>query len=85
MRSDGFDCFVTDAAIVTDHLILQAADLGLGTCFISDFDPQAVRRVLRLPDYLMPLFLTPLGYPAASAGRQEEAFARRACLLGRAR
>ena len=72
VRSDGFDCLVTDAAIVTDHLILQAADLGLGTCWIADFDPQAVRRVLRLPDYLMPLFLTPLGYPAASAGRPKK-------------
>jgi len=67
VRSDGFDCLVTDAAIVTDHLTLQAADLGLGTCWIADFHSQAVRRVLRLPDYLVPLFLTPLGYPAAGA------------------
>jgi len=48
-RSDGFDSLVTDAAIVTDHLTLQAADLGLGTCWIANFDPQAVRGILRLP------------------------------------
>ena len=72
VRSDGFDCLVTDVAIVTDHLILQAADLGLGTCWIADFDPQAVRRVLRLPDYLVPLFLTPLGYAAARPGRAKK-------------
>jgi len=67
VRFDGFDALVTDAAIVTDHIILQATELGLGTCWIADFDPKAARDVLRLPDHLVPLFLTPLGYPAAGA------------------
>jgi nitroreductase len=67
VRFDGFDSLVTDAAIVTDHLTLQATDVGLGTCWIADFDPKAARQALHLPDYLVPLFLTPLGYPAAGA------------------
>ena len=51
-----------DAAIVVDHITLQAADLGLGTCWIGDFDPQAAREYLNLPDYIEPIAFTPLGY-----------------------
>lgn len=54
---------VVDAAIVVDHITLQAADLGLGTCWIGDFDPQAAREFLRLPDEVDPVAFTPLGYP----------------------
>ena len=53
-----------DVAIVMDHLILAAANLGLGTCWIGAFDPQAAREVLGLPDEAEPIVFTPLGYPA---------------------
>jgi nitroreductase len=52
-----------DAAIVVDHITLQAADIGLGTCWIGDFDPQAAREYLKLPDYIEVIAFTPLGYP----------------------
>jgi nitroreductase len=53
-----------DVAIAMDHLILAAADLGLGTCWIAAFNAKAARQVLRLPDEIEPLIFTPLGYPA---------------------
>ena len=53
-----------DAAIVFDHLILAAADLGLGTCWIAAFDPVAAREVLDLPEGVEPVAFTPLGYAA---------------------
>lgn len=53
-----------DVAIAMDHLILAAAELGLGTCWIANFDPAVVRQVLHLPDGAEPVALTPLGYPA---------------------
>jgi nitroreductase len=53
-----------DVAIAMDHLILAAADLGLGTCWIAAFDPTAAREVLHLPDDVEPIAFTPLGYPA---------------------
>ena len=52
-----------DAAIVVDHITLQAADLGLGTCWIGAFNPQAARDFLNLPDDVDPIAFTPLGYP----------------------
>lgn len=53
-----------DAAIVMDHLILAATSLGLGTCWVGAFDPDAAREVLNIPDDLVPVLFTPLGYPA---------------------
>ncbi len=63
-RWDGRNYGDVDATIAMDHLILAAANLGLGTCWIAAFDPVAAREVLGLPDEVEPLVLTPLGYPA---------------------
>lgn len=52
-----------DASIVTDHMMLQAAELGLGSCWICWFDPQVVRTEFALPDQWEPVNLLALGYP----------------------
>ncbi len=65
--SKGGKSFVdVDTAIVMDHLILAAADRGLGTCWIAAFDPYAVREILELPIDVEPIVLTTLGHPADS-------------------
>jgi nitroreductase len=56
-----------DVAIVMDHLILAAAELGLGTCWIAAFNARAAREILQLPDEVEPLIFTPLGYPDSEA------------------
>lgn len=53
-----------DATIAMDHLILAAADLGLGTCWVAAFDPGAAREVLEVRAGEEPLAFTPLGYAA---------------------
>jgi nitroreductase len=60
-----------DVAIVMDHLILEAANQGLGTCWIAAFNAKAAREVLRLPDEVEPLIFTPLGYPDDIPGPKE--------------
>ncbi len=60
-----------DAAIVMDHLVLAAANLGLGTCWVAAFDPQVAREMLRLPEGVEPIAFTPLGYPADQPGPKE--------------
>ena len=64
VRRDGKNYCDVDAAIVMDHLILEATDLGLGTCWIAAFDPVAARQVLGIPEEVEPIAFTPLGYPA---------------------
>ncbi len=53
-----------DVAIVMDHLILAATDLGLGTCWVGAFNEKATREILGLPEEVEPIAFTPLGYPA---------------------
>ena len=60
-----------DAAIVMDHMILAATDLGLGTCWIAAFNAVAAREALQLPPEVEPLLFTPLGYPADQQGPRE--------------
>jgi nitroreductase len=64
VRSDGKNYNDVDVAIAMDHLILAATDVGLGTCWVAEFNPAAAREVLGLPDGVEPIAFTPLGYPA---------------------
>jgi len=71
VRRDGQNYHYVDAAIALDHLILAAADLGLGTCWVAAFDVAAAREVLGLPEEAVPIAFTPLGYPADQPGPKE--------------
>jgi nitroreductase len=64
MRMDGRNYVDIDVAIAMDHLILAAANLGLGTCWVGAFNPDAAREILELPEDVEPLAFTPLGYAA---------------------
>ncbi|MDD8027796.1 MAG: nitroreductase family protein [Acidobacteriota bacterium] len=66
VRRDGKIYADVDIAIAMDHLILAAANEGLGTCWVAAFDPAAAREVLRLEPGLEPVVFTPLGYAADS-------------------
>jgi len=66
-KADGWNAAEVDATIAMSHLVLAAADEGLGTCWIAAFDPSAAREVLGLPAEVVPSAFTPLGYPADSA------------------
>jgi len=67
---NGIDYFIVDVAIAVEHLMLAAADVGLGTCWIGDFDEQKVKEILGLPKRLRVVTLTPVGYPAEEVGFQ---------------
>lgn len=66
-KSDGKDFADVDAAITIDHLILKATDLGLGTCWICNFDATLARKKLLLPDFIEPIAIIPIGYTKAIA------------------
>jgi len=66
-KSDGKDFADVDAAIVIDHLVLKATDLGLGTCWVCNFDAEMVRKKLHVPHHIEPIALIPLGYTTSEA------------------
>lgn len=60
----GKEYYMADAGILMDHLMLEAAELGLGTVFIGMFDEDGIRGVLGVPEQFRIVGMTPLGYPA---------------------
>lgn len=61
---------IVDAALVVDHMVLQATELGLGTCIIAAFDPPTARELFKVPDGVEPVLMIALGYPAGQPGEK---------------
>ena len=61
--------YMLDMGIAMEHMILAAAEQGLGTCWIGgQFDEEEVKLALGVPDDVRVVALTPLGYPAETPG-----------------
>ena len=56
-----------DTSIVATHVMLQAWDLGIGSCWVNLFEPTLSAELFDLPDTEIPLLLMPIGYPAEDA------------------
>jgi nitroreductase len=52
-----------DIAIALEHLILAATEQGLGTCWIGAFKEKLVKDILKVPEDIRVVALTPVGYP----------------------
>ncbi|MDR2747472.1 MAG: nitroreductase family protein [Treponema sp.] len=61
-----------DASIAATHIMLQAADLGLGSTWVMWFDPGRVRTEFRLPSGLVPVAFLPTGYPASGVSPSDQ-------------
>ncbi|MDO5442556.1 MAG: nitroreductase family protein [Bacteroidia bacterium] len=63
-RDEGHDSGEVDAAIVTTHMMLQAWELGIGSCWMGAFSPADVAEAFGIPANERPVAVLPLGYPA---------------------
>lgn len=61
---DGMRTVDIDASILTDHMMLAATDLGLGSVWICHFDPAVVRAEFDLPESLVPVNILAVGHAA---------------------
>lgn len=52
-----------DLSIALSFMMLEAAELGLGTCWLGSFYEDKVKEVLNLPEGYRVVAMTPLGYP----------------------
>ena len=51
-----------DASILTDHMMLQATELGLGSVWICYFNPDILRQQFAIPAHLEPVNILAIGY-----------------------
>ena len=55
---------IQSCALAAENIMLEAVDMGLGTCFVSAFDEGMMRNIFNLPDFARPQAVITLGYPA---------------------
>lgn len=53
-----------DASIVLTHMMLQAEELGIGSCWVCSFDFGTTRKLFNLPENIRIAALMPIGYAA---------------------
>ena len=63
-RMPGYQSGETDASIVCTHMMLEAWELGIGSCWVGMFNSDEVKQALTLPGNLTVSAILPIGYPA---------------------
>ena len=65
--SDKYNTGDIDCSIVCTHLMLQAWELGIGSCWVGYFDPDLVAKEFILPENERVIAILPIGYPSETA------------------
>jgi nitroreductase len=63
MLACGQPMHTVDVSIACAYMILQAYELGLGTCWIGAFKEDEAKKILSIPEHVRVVAMTPLGYP----------------------
>lgn len=67
-KYDGKNGAEVDASIVGTHIMMEAADLGLGSVWVGSFDPAKVLELFPELAGYEPVVLFPVGIPAGGPG-----------------
>ena len=60
-----------DSSILTDHMMIEATELGLGSVWVCYFKPDIIRKEFNLPDNLEPVNILAIGYSNEEAADPE--------------
>jgi nitroreductase len=64
--------YYIDTGIAGEHLVLQAEELGLGTCWIGWFNPRKARKFLKIPRKYKIVSLMVMGYYERKPSRERK-------------
>lgn len=64
---DGKDSADIDISIAVDHVTLMAVDLGLGSCWVCNFNAKLCSELFEIPPHIEPVVILPIGYPDIEA------------------
>ncbi len=64
-KISGIDYPLIDLGIAGEHLVLQAEELGLGTCWIGWIKPKRVRKIVGWSRKIEPGGLITVGWPVS--------------------
>jgi len=63
MMACGQPTHTVNVSIACTYMILEAYELGLGTCWIGAFNENEVKEILNIPRHVRAVAMTPVGYP----------------------
>lgn len=61
---NGMDYFLVDTAIAFQQMMLLAHSYGIGSCWLAAFNEEKVKNILKIPDPIKVVALSPFGYSA---------------------
>ena len=61
-----------DVAIAITHLMLKATEIGLGTCWVCNFNVNILNEALNLDKVLEAVAIIPIGYPSFEVPPEQE-------------
>ncbi len=72
----GKNYHLVDMGIAGEHMVLVAAELGLGSCWVGWIDKKRVKAILNIPLNWEVVCLIPVGYPKGESLPSDEVHAR---------
>ncbi len=66
-RKDGYDSGEVDCGIIGTHIMFEALDQGLGSCWVAMFNQDLLKEKMELGETIVPIAVIPVGYPASNA------------------
>jgi nitroreductase len=73
----GTDFKFVDAGIACAHIVLQAEELGIGTCILGWFSEKRLKKILSVPRQKKIKLLIAMGYPEENRKREKQLKPRR--------
>jgi nitroreductase len=68
----GVNFYLIDVGIAGEHIVLQAEELGLGTCWVGWFSSRKARKVLDVPKKYKIVSLLSMGYYEKRPSREKK-------------
>ncbi len=65
-RKDLITAAAANVSIAVEHIVLQAVEFGLGTCWVRWYDDDKVKKILDIPEFVEVMALLPVGIPDES-------------------
>ncbi|MBI2670767.1 nitroreductase family protein [Candidatus Woesearchaeota archaeon] len=53
---------IQNCAAAINNILLKTADLGIASCWVNAFDDEAIKRILKIPETVVPQGIITIGY-----------------------
>ena len=71
-KQEGIHSGQQDVSIVATHIMMEAWELGIASCWVNAFSNAELKKAFDLPEYEQVMLLMPLGYAAENAKPMEK-------------